>query len=141
MPGVDQGFWNSEDQSNYFRGSLGIGSGARQVGDTVGAELHLVEPDGGEMVLARYDATIGTSNSLGKISFGGTEDSGATVNYSASIQAFAQSAHSTTDADGYLSIYTTPQSSTTLQESLRVDRNGTVTVSYTHLTLPTKRIV
>mgnify|MGYP003301976379 FL=1 len=136
MPGVDQGFWNSEDQPNHFRGSLSIGSGGRQVGDTVGAELHLVEPDGGEMVLARYDATIGTSNSLGKISFGGTEDSGATVNYSASIQAFAQSAHGATDSDGYLSIYTTPQSSTTLQESLRVDRNGTVKVIRGNIEMP-----
>ena len=53
MPGVDQGFYNSEDQPNHFRGSLGIGSGSRQVGDTVGAELHLVEPDGGERGLAR----------------------------------------------------------------------------------------
>ena len=136
MPGVDQGFWNSEDQPNHFRGSLSIGSGGRQVGDTVGAELHLVEPDGGEMVLARYDATIGTSNSLGKISFGGTEDSGTTVNYSASIQAFAQSAHGATDSDGYLSIYTTPQSSTTLQESLRVDRNGTVKVIRGNIEMP-----
>ena len=124
MAGVDQGFWNSEDQPNYFRGSLGIGSGATQVGDTVGAELHLVEPDGGEMVLARYDATIGGGNSLGKILFGGTEDSGTTVNFSASIQAFAQSAHSTTDSDGYLSFYTTPNSSTTLIERMRINRNG-----------------
>jgi len=137
MPGVDQGFWNSEDQPNYFRGSLGIGSGARQVGDTVGAELHLVEPDGGELVLARYDSTIGTNNSLGKIFFGGTEDSGTTVNFSASIQAFAQSAHSTTDADGYLSIYTTAQSSTTLEEQLRVDRNGTIKVIRGNIEMPT----
>lgn len=128
MPGVDQGFWNSEDQPNHFRGSLSIGSGGRQVGDTVGAELHLVEPDGGDLVLARYDATIGTGNSLGKIFFGGTEDSGTTVNFSAAIQAFAQSAHSTTDADGYLSFYTTPQSSTTLEEQLRIDRSGTIKV-------------
>jgi hypothetical protein len=128
MPGVNQGFWNSEDQPNYFRGSLGIGSGARQVGDTVGAELHLVEPDGGELVLARYDATIGGDNSLGKILFGGTEDQGTTVNFSASIQAFAQSAHTTTDSDGYLSFYTTSNGSTTLQEQLRINRSGTIKV-------------
>ena len=137
MPGVDQGFWNSEDQPNYFRGSLSIGSGGRQVGDTVGAELHLVEPDGGEMVLARYDATIGGNNSLGKIFFGGTEDSGTTVNFSASIQAFAQSAHSTTDSDGYLSFYTTNNSSTTLQEQLRIDRTGTIKVIRGNIEMPT----
>jgi hypothetical protein len=137
MPGVDQGFWNSEDQPNHFRGSLSIGSGGRQVGDTVGAELHLVEPDGGELVLARYDASIGTNNSLGKILFGGTEDTGTTVNFSASIQAFAQSAHSTTDADGYLSFYTTAQSSTTLQEQLRVDRTGTIKVIRGDIQMPT----
>lgn len=137
MPGVDQGFWNSEDQSNYFRGSLGIGSGARQVGDTAGAELHLVEPDGGELVLARYDTVIGTNNSLGKILFGGTEDYGTTVNFSASIQAFAQSAHSTTDADGYLSFYTAPQSSTTLEEQLRIDRAGTIKVIRGNIEMPT----
>ena len=136
MPGVDQGFWNSEDQPNHFRGSLSIGSGGRQVGDTVGAELHLVEPDGGELVLARYDSTIGTGNSLGKIFFGGTEDSGTTVNFSASIQAFAQSAHSTTDADGYLSFYTASNSSTTLEERLRVDRNGTVKVITGNIEMP-----
>ena len=136
MPGVDQGFWNSEDQPNHFRGSLGIGSGSRQVGDTVGAELHLVEPDGGDLVLARYDSTIGGSNSLGKIFFGGTEDSGTTVNFSASIQAFAQSAHSTTDSDGYLSFYTTNNSSTTLQEQLRIDRSGTIKVIRGNIEMP-----
>jgi len=124
ISGADQGFWNSVDQPNHFRGSLSIGSGGREVGDTVGAELHLVEPDGGEMVLARYDPTIGTNNSLGKILFGGTEDSGSTVNFSASIQAFAQSAHSTSDSDGYLSFYTVPQSSTTLTERVRITRDG-----------------
>ena len=137
MQGVDQGFWNNQNQPNYFRGSLGIGSGARQVGDTVGAELHLVEPDGGNLVLARYDSTIGTNNSLGQIFFGGTEDSGTTVNFSASIQAFAQSAHSTTDADGYLSFYTTPQSSTTMEEQLRIDRNGTIKVIRGNIEMPT----
>ena len=137
MPGVDQGFWNSEDQPNYFRGSLSIGSGGRQVGDTVGAELHLVEPDGGDLVLARYDSTIGGNNSLGKIFFGGTEDSGTTVNFSASIQAFAQSAHSTTDSDGYLSFYTTNNSSTTLQEQLRIDRTGTIKVIRGNIEMPT----
>ena len=136
MPGVDQGFYNSEDQPNHFRGSLGIGSGSRQVGDTVGAELHLVEPDGGELVLARYDSTIGGSNSLGKIFFGGTEDSATTVNFSASIQAFAQSAHSTTDSDGYLSFYTTNNSSTTLQEQLRIDRSGTIQVIRGNIEMP-----
>jgi hypothetical protein len=136
MSGVEAGFWNNVDQPNYFRGSLGIGSGSRQVGATVGAELHLVEPDGGEMVLARYDASIGTNNSLGKILFGSTEDSGSTVNFSASIQAFAQSAHSTTDADGYLSFYTTPQSSTTLEEQLRITRSGTIKVIRGDIEMP-----
>ena len=137
MPGVEAGFWNSQDQPNYFRGSLGIGSGSRQVGDTVGAELHLVEPDGGNLVLARYDASIGSNNSLGQILFGGTEDSGTTVNFSASIQAFAQSAHSTTDADGYLSFYTAAQSTTTLQEQLRIDRTGTIKVIRGDIQMPT----
>ena len=137
ISGADQGFWNSVDQPNHFRGSLSIGSGGREVGDTVGAELHLVEPDGGEMVLARYDPTIGTNNSLGKILFGGTEDSGSTVNFSASIQAFAQSAHSTSDSDGYLTFNTTDQGSTTLAERMRIDRSGRVRASDNNGTLPT----
>ena len=86
MAGVDVGFWNSEDQLNYFRGSLGIGSGAKNVANTVGMELHLVEPQGGDMILARNESAISTNETLGRIFFGATEDSGTTVNYNASIE-------------------------------------------------------
>ena len=126
MPGVEAGFWNSEDQPNYFRGSLGIGSGSRQVGATVGAELHLVEPDGGDMCLVRYDSTTQSNNSLGKIFWGSTENSGTTVNFSASIEGYAQTNHSTTDSDGYLLFKTTPNSSTTLTERMRIKSDGKV---------------
>ena len=129
LPGAEAGFWNSEDQPNHFRGSLGIGSGSRQVGNTVGAELHLVEPDGGDMCLVRYDSTTQSNNTLGRIFWGSTENAGVNVNFSASIEGYAQTNHSTTDSDGYLSFKTTPGGTTTLIERMRILNDGEVVMA------------
>ena len=126
LPGAEAGFWNSEDQPNFFRGSLGIGSGSRQVGATVGAELHLVEPDGGDMCLVRYDSTTQANNTLGRIFWGSTENAGVNVNFSASIEGYAQTNHSTTDSDGYLVFKTTAGGTTTLSPRMWIKNDGKV---------------
>ncbi len=124
LAGADVGFWNSEDQLNYFRGSLAIGSGAKNVANTVGMELHLVEPQGGDMILARNDSATTTNETLGRIFFGATEDSGNTVNYNASIEGYAGGPNSASDSEGYLVFKTTPNSTTTLTERMRITSGG-----------------
>ena len=128
MPGVEAGFWNSEDQMNYFRGSLGIGSGSRQVGTTAGMELHLVEPQGGDMLLARNDSATSTNEVLGRIYFGCTEDGGTNINYNASIESYAGGPQSTSDSEGYIVFKTVPNSSTTLTESMRIRSDGNISL-------------
>tara|TARA_Y100000593_G_scaffold93569_1_gene188932 strand:- start:459 stop:2240 length:1782 start_codon:yes stop_codon:yes gene_type:complete len=128
MPGADVGFWNSEDQLNYFRGSLAIGSGAKNVANTLGMELHLVEPQGGDMIFARNDSSTSTNEVLGRIFFGATEDSGSTVNYGTSIEGYAGGPHSASDSEGYIVFKTTPNSSTTLTERMRINSAGSISM-------------
>ena len=128
LAGADVGFWNSEDQLNYFRGSLAIASGSKNVANTVGMELHLVEPQGGDMILARNDSATTTNEVLGRIFFGATENSGSTVNYGASIESYAGGPHSASDSEGYLVFKTTPNSSTTLTESFRIRSDGNISL-------------
>ena len=124
LAGCDYGIYVAQDQTNFFRGKLGIGVGSAPITNTTGLELNLSNSGAAGMALVRRDSSINANNNLGNIFFGGTENSGSTVNYAASIEAFAGGAHSASDSEGRLVFKTTPNSSTTLAERMRIDSAG-----------------
>src|SRR3990167_5885820 len=72
---------------------------------------------------------VGVANELGNIYFqGGTGSAFATA---ASIRAFAGGTFSPTSLPSYMTFSTTPASSTTLTERLRIDQNGNVGIGTT----------
>ena len=131
LAGLDYGLYIMEDITSYFAGKVGIGSMGHTIPGTTGLELNLSSTGAAGMALVRRDSTINANNNLGNIFFGGTEDSGSTVNYAASIEAFAGGAHSASDSEGYLLFKTTPNSSTTLTERMRINTDGDLQVGRT----------
>ncbi len=137
LAGCDYGIYVAQDQTNFFRGNVGIGVGAATITNTTGLELNISNSAAASMTLIRRDGSINSGNNLGNIFFGGTENSGSTVNYAASIEAFAGGAHSGSDSEGDLVFKTTPNASTTLEERMRIESNGRLLLntdsgSYTH---------
>ena len=131
LAGCDYGIYVAQDQTNFFRGKLGIGVGSAPITNTTGVELNLSNSGAAGMAIVRRDSSINADNNLGNIFFGGTENSGSTVNYAASIEAFAGGAHSASDSEGELVFKTTPNSSTTLTERMRIHGNGDVQIART----------
>ncbi len=128
LGGCDYGIYVAQDQTNFFRGKLGIGVGAAPITNTTGVELNLSNSGAAGMAIVRRDSSINSGNNLGNIFFGGTENSGSTVNYAASIEAFAGGAHSASDSEGKFIFKTTPNGSTTLTQAMEINSGQQITM-------------
>ena len=81
---------------------------------------------GGEINFRRIDSTININNTIGTISFNGTEDSGTTILEGAKINAYSAENWTNSTAASYLTFSTTSSGSITSAEAMRIASSGNV---------------
>ncbi len=93
-------------------------------------DIQAVNAGGGELLLARNDTTVAANDDIGHIFFS-SNDSGTGVETCASITCLAAVDHGTNSSPTYLTFSTTPTSSNTATERMRIHNSGEVTFGTT----------